>query len=211
MHLEQMKGTPTQCEIYCSKEDPDPFTIGSKPTQGKRTDLILLKEALDDPALSLKQVWDEHFPAMLKYDQAAKRYKLATTPPRDGTVAPEIHIHTGPSGCGKTRAMPTGDDVYWHPLTEKWWDGYTGQSTVIFDEFYGQLKYQFMLRVLDRYALTVETKGGTVQLTATKFYFNSNQPHTHCWQKAQSDYHLCLLSFYRRIEEFGTVVTYNAL
>ncbi len=209
LHLEQMKGTPTQCETYCSKEDPDPFTIGSKPQQGKRTDLILLKEALDDPLLSLPDVWNDHFPAMLKYDQAAKRYKLATTQPRDGSVAPSIIIHIGSSGCGKTRAMPTGANVYWHPCTDKWWDGYSGQDTVVFDEFYGQLKYQFMLRVLDRYALTVETKGGTVQLTATKFYFTSNQDWEHWWAKAQKENTICMLAFIRRIEEFGTVIKYN--
>lgn len=210
-HLEPMKGTPQQSEAYCSKEDPAPYSFGNIPEQGKRSDILALKESLESGATD-QDLWSEHFPVMIKHDQAVKRYRLVMTAARDPATAPKIYIHTGPSGCGKTRAMPpSGPDVYWHSCSDKWWDGYCGQSTVIFDEFYGQLPYQQMLRILDRHPMTVETKGGTVQLTATIFYFTSNKDWQHWWLAAQEREHhpLDIASFVRRIEEFGTVTIYE--
>ena len=202
-HLERMVGTPQQSEVYCSKEDSDPLVMGKCPQQGKRTDLADLKEALDQGA-SDKTLWQEHFPVMLKYDQACKRYRAAVTVPRNGSVAPTIVIHTGPTRCGKTRLCPKGDDVYWHNKT-KWWCGYDKQKIVVFDEFYGQIPFQNMLSILDRYECKVETKGGTVQLIATEFWFTSNSPYENWWLQAQADGKIIFAAFEARIAEFGTV------
>ncbi len=103
---------------------------------------------------------------------------------------------------------PPSNVVYWHNLT-KWWDGYSGQDAVVFDEFYGQLPYQFMLRVLDRYPLQVETKGGMAELTATNFYFTSNLAYDDWWFKAVQDGSVNIAAFIRRVQEFGSVVTYT--
>lgn len=59
-----------------------------------------------------------------------------------------------------------------------WWDGYSGQSTVIIDEFYCWLGLDFVLRLLDRYPFAVETKGGSVQFTSKRVVFTSNAPST---------------------------------
>lgn len=61
-----------------------------------------------------------------------------------------------------------GDDYYTHiPGSLKWWDGYCGQKVAIIDDFrrtdvseIGGLAY--LLRVLDRYDLSLEIKGGSV-------------------------------------------------
>lgn len=55
-----------------------------------------------------------------------------------------------------------------------WWDGYEGQHTVVIDEFYGWIKYDFFLRLTDRYPLQVETKGGVVQFVSRRIVFTSN-------------------------------------
>lgn len=202
-HLERMIGTPQQSEVYCSKEDSEPLVMGKCPAQGKRTDLIELKEAMDAGATD-KTLWEEHFTVMLKYDQAAKRYRAAVTAPRNGDVAPTIVIHTGPTGCGKTKLCPKGDDVYWHNKT-KWWCGYDKQKIVVFDEFYGQIQFQNMLSILDRYECKVETKGGTIQMVATEFWFTSNAPYENWWLEAQASGKITFSAFERRIQEFGTV------
>lgn len=210
VHLEGMKGSPMQSDVYCKKEDAEAFEYGDMPAQGKRTDILLLKDALEAGATDV-ELWADHFPVMIKSDQAVKRYRMAMTAPRDSNNVPTIVIHTGPSGCGKTRAMPkASDSVYWHALG-KWWDGYCGQSTVVFDEFYGQMPYQNMLRILDRHPMLVETKGGTCQLTATTFYFTSNKPWQSWWEEAQQrqPHPLNTDAFVRRVQEWGTVVTYD--
>ena len=47
----------------------------------------------------------------------------------------------------------------------KWWDGYCQEEHVVLDDFYGWIKFDEMLRLLDRYPLLVETKGGTTHFT----------------------------------------------
>lgn len=53
------------------------------------------------------------------------------------------------------------------PGSLKWWDGYEGQHYVILDDFRrSQLKevggFSYLLRLLDRYTLRLEVKGGSV-------------------------------------------------
>ena len=199
-----MRGTPSECKRYNSKEDEEPLELGEMPAQGCRTDLKDIKDAIDQGA-TMNQLWEDHFPTMVKYDQAIKRYKHATAVPRNSGVAPRIEIRIGPSGCGKTRACPPpSEEVYWHN-GGKWWDGYSGQTTVVFDEFYGQVPYNDMLRILDRHPLSVEMKGSMAQLQATKFIFTSNA-HPSDWWKKMQEKGQDLLAFQRRIEEFGEII-----
>ena len=53
----------------------------------------------------------------------------------------------------------------------EWWDGYTGQPQVIFDDFRpGVVKsFNTLLRILDRYPLRVPVKGSSIELSATVF------------------------------------------
>ena len=59
---------------------------------------------------------------------------------------------------------------------DKWWDGYHGEKTVIFDDFKGSSMrlHDFQL-IVDRYPVKVETKGSTVELSATRLVFTSNK------------------------------------
>lgn len=67
-----------------------------------------------------------------------------------------------------------------------WWDGYSGQHTVIIDEFYGQLRWSFVLQLLDRYPLRVETKGGCVPFVSRRIIITSNREPSQ-WYKSSID------------------------
>ena len=42
----------------------------------------------------------------------------------------------GPSGTGKSRwVAATWPDAFWKAPESKWWDGYSGQETVVLDDF----------------------------------------------------------------------------
>lgn len=81
-----------------------------------------------------------------------------------------------------------------------WWEGYVGQECVIIDEFYGWIQYDFLLRLLDRYPLRVEVKGGSVNMSATKFVFTSNKEWTQ-WYPGIDD----TSALKRRLDEFGKI------
>lgn len=149
----------------------------------------------------------ENFPAsFVRYHRGFQAVKTLSIKPRSGR--PTIEIYWGPSGTGKSRkAFDENPDAYVlaKPCSDGklWWDHYEGQTTVIIDEFYGWIKYDLLLRILDYHPLMIPIKGGYLNLAATKFVFTSNTP----WQEW---YHLDTMplrgqALKRRIEEFGTV------
>lgn len=109
------------------------------------------------------------------------RYKILKTQsePRLGLT---IYTLVGPTGCGKTRwAYENFPDAYFKPVGTKWWDGYTGQETVVLDEMDGTFfSYKQLLTILDVYPCKVETKGSYVTFQATTIIITSNH-HPRDW------------------------------
>ena len=58
----------------------------------------------------------------------------------------------GPTGCGKSRwAYETYPDAYTWADDKDWQDCYNGQETIIIDDFRGNIKFQNLLKMIDRY------------------------------------------------------------
>jgi hypothetical protein len=87
-------------------------------------------------------------------------------------------VYWGPTGTGKTHRswLEAGEEAYIKSSSNKWWDGYRGQTRVIIDEFDGQIGITHLLRWMDKYPCSVEVKGGTLPLMATDFWITSNKP-----------------------------------
>jgi len=87
-------------------------------------------------------------------------------------------VFWGPTGTGKTHKawQEAGEEAYIKSSSNKWWDGYMGQTKVIIDEFDGQIGITHLLRWMDKYPCSVEVKGGTLPLMATDFWVTSNKP-----------------------------------
>jgi len=144
--------------------------------QGKRNDLqatyALLREGANmdkimetDPNLQCILVAQQYF----KYKEPARDFK------------PVIHWKWGDPGTGKTKdAEEATKGVFYSPpptSVAKFWDGYDAHENVIIDDIDpGQIPYRQLLRLLDRYAYRVETKGGTRQLLAKTMYICTEQP-----------------------------------
>lgn len=82
----------------------------------------------------------------------------------------------GAPGTGKSLKAReiAGEDVYLK-AQNKWWDGYTGQSTVILDDLDEEFKSWHNLKIwTDRYPCFGEIKGGQVALSYEKFIVTSN-------------------------------------
>ncbi len=85
-------------------------------------------------------------------------------------------VYWGPTGTGKSRRAwdESGLDAYPKDPRTKWWCGYRGQGHVVIDEFTGCVDIVHLLRWLDRYPVSVETKGGSTALLASKYWITSN-------------------------------------
>jgi hypothetical protein len=179
------KGTPEQVRNYCSKQDPEPFILGSfeNPHKTERKDIddlviaaragkfydpvSLVDHALENGGVGTA-VRCNRF--LLKVANSARH--------RDGTFTTELIWIDGVSGSGKSHRAHTGfcdvcerGSVCTHTFTHtggdnfKWWDGYipSYHTTVVLDNVHASYRppYAWLLRWADKWAATVETKGDT--------------------------------------------------
>ncbi len=159
-----------------------PRTFGEKPQQGKRNDLIAVKEDLDSGA-TLADISQDHFGTFCRYRNSFRDYLLLNSVKR--SRMPRISVFWGPPGTGKSfRAFTIGESAgtmySLSPPSSRnstlWFDGYCNQEVLICDEFYGWIKYDFLLRLLDRYPFQVQCKGSSTNFNTDHIIFSSNKP-----------------------------------
>lgn len=117
-HFQVRRGTFDEAEDYDGKDSNlvfkagDPANVGR---QGKRSDLDAVVSDIKEGA-SLRELWESHTTAMIKYERGIKRAKQALQPVKEHKTFeldsfkfhPIIfdmeysHIIWGESGCGKT-------------------------------------------------------------------------------------------------------------
>lgn len=173
-HLEPRRGSVQEAAEYCKKEG-DFEEYGSAGGQGKRADLNAVKESIDEGA-DTATLWENHFGAMVRYEQSFKRYR-ALNRRRDPNVDVEILVLWGPTGTGKSRFPRLIDpELFSLPdITLTWFDGYDGQEVVLLDDFDGKdVSIGKFLRYFDRYDIQVPVKGGFTPFIPKRIWISSN-------------------------------------
>ncbi|QGM49342.1 replication-associated protein [Elk circovirus Banff/2019] len=176
-HIEKAKGTDLQNKEYCSKENTLLVEVGAPRYQGRRSDLsAAVSTALERG--SLVPVAELHPETFVRYHRGLSELLKVTGKSQSRDWKTAVHVIVGPPGSGKSRWAAEFADktaTYWKPSRNKWWDGYNGQEVVVLDDYYGWLPFDDLLRLCDRYPLTVETKGGTVPFLARSILITSNK------------------------------------
>lgn len=169
------------CFIYCAKVDGTSELIcqADNTRQGSRADISAAYEAAT-AGRSLREFLTESQPGF----QAIRVFQVAQyalTQPRP-IQAVQVYWRWGPTGTGKTRwAYETYPDLYNVP-SFKWWDGYTGQKTVLFDDIRGDFcPFHEWLKLLDMYPIQKETKGGWVHVQFTTAIITCPYPPEVLW------------------------------
>lgn len=205
-HWETAKGTAKHNRAYCTKEDSrvrGPWEFGEIVQQGQRegleTAIKMVKEGapLKDIALEQSVVWVHHHRGLM---DLRKQLGLEADRRVFGPEGPEVWCLWGPSGTGKSRWVNARwPDAFWKIPNEKWWDGYTGQETIILDDYKdGDMRLSDLQRLLDWYPLWVEVKGGTIPMLAKRYVFTCNT-HPSGWYR-KADPHRTI---WRRFQEFA--------
>lgn len=204
LHLERRKGDRDEARAYCMKEESrieGPWEFGDFKSngQGRRSDLKrCVDELLNGEELS---------GLLLKYPETYVRYHRGLKAARfelqlrNQSINRQVitTVHWGPTGTGKTYGVYEShpvSDIY--PLTlggsSVWFDGYNGQPVLLIDDFYGNrlqkgIPEEFLLRMLDRYPLSLQTKGGFTTAAWTRVYITSNI-HPKYWYPINYEGHL---------------------
>lgn len=171
-HVEIARGSFKQCRDYCKKDGF--FTeYGQPPAQGSRTDLkcasalIAGGQSVEDAVKHCPEVF-------VKYHKGLWALQALKIKPRHDP--PDVRWLWGPTGTGKTRAaFEAYPQAYFKDCRSLWWDGYTGQECVILDDFRPckDMPLAYMLRLLDRYPMQVQFKGGYVQFNSPIIYITA--------------------------------------
>lgn len=202
-HCEPRKGTQEQAINYCAKEN-DLVEIGERKHAGKRNDIVLVRDMLMSGSGMRDVVAHTTSFQALRYAEKALVY---LEPVRFWN--PIIHWYWGPTGYGKSHRAhaEAGDaDTWYAGATSQWFQGYDGHANIIIDNFTANFApCQIMLRLLDRYPMQVETKGGSRQLLARSWWITSvHSPEYYYATDTQCRELLRRLRQYGVVEEFTT-------
>ena len=174
--------------------------------QGERTDLVPIMNDIKEGKSELYIM--EKYPSIYqRYNKLVTKMLLMRMPHR--TQPPNITIRFGLSRTGKTMSfcdIPEEDKymVSMAPANQTtWFDGYSQQKYVIFDEFTpDSIPIQQMLKYLDRVGMLVPFKGGFTQFNSPNIIITTNYSPLDFYPKANPEN---LLAFYARIAETGKV------
>ena len=181
-HFEVIKGSVQQNIDYCSKEGQYK-QFGEAPKQGRRSDL----DAVVDMVESGKRVSDVSLECPLqfiKFHKGIERLIAMRVPPRDFKT--EVLWYWGPTGTGKSRTAfekaTSASSYYVKDPLNKWWDGYEQQEVVIIDDYRRDFStFAHLLRLFDRYPMTVEMKGSTTNFSSRTLIVTSPKSPRDTW------------------------------
>lgn len=215
-YIDVMKGTFQQAKEYCQKAETrieGPFEYGSPLEQGKRNDLETVKELLINEDASLDDIMIDFPKVYARYRNYCKdvysyvlkkKAKDRYTNVKHKTVI----VLWGKAGTGKTSSVYIQhglESVYSLNIGDGsggnsvWFDDYQGEPVLLIDDFYGQLRYSLLLRLLDIYPLRVQQKGSYTYINFDTIYITSNE-HPNCWYETVPNTD-ALFRRFTRIEE----------
>jgi len=178
IHWEPCRKSAEANITYCKKEGS--WTERGDPPKGRgfRSDIIQItdriREGLDDRAL-LEEFGDKW---IRNYRGIREARAVLNGTIRDWAM--DVRIYHGPPGTGKTKAVwdEFGLSEVYPKMVGKWWDGYSGQTCVLIDDFDPancfDVQFDFYLKLLDRYPLNIEWKGGSGPFRSKVIIFTSN-------------------------------------
>lgn len=189
-------GTNKEARNYCWKgqfeakgtEYPQPSSITHIfgrwcEGQGERTEMLDIKELIDEGAEPYDIVQQERFfKSYGRYHAFYDKYKCMADDRRLNIIRKPIDTYViyGDGGTGKTQSIyvkygcancfslqdPKGDN--------KNWNGYTNQKILIIDDFYSWIPFNEMLRILDNKPYRVRKLGSYAWAQWEKVYITSN-------------------------------------
>jgi len=190
-HIETCIAQALNNEVYCNKEKII-LEHGSRPSQGKRTDLIELKADLEEGKTTVDEITLMNPYAYHLYGRTLHRIEDILLRQRRRSFMTEGIWYFGRTGTGKSHAAclnSTPDSHYIVPIRDRgWWDGYTGQPIVVIQEFRGQLTYGELLEMVDRYPYSVPRRNHQpVPFLAKTVIITSPTPPAECFHNLAED------------------------
>lgn len=190
-HFEVMIASFDCNDAYCNKQN-EMEHIGTRPEQGRRTDIIGVKRRLDDGESFRSLMEDEAtFALCIRNERSLRAYAEQQRYKRlrkEGRKHPKVYIRIGPTRSGKTSYVYDKhgyDNVFLCPDNGcKWFDGYGGEPVILFDDVEnGKVPpVEVFKRITDGYpGFQAPIKGGHTYMRPEFIYFTSNHVVKEWW------------------------------
>jgi len=202
-HIEACRGSPEENIAYCSKQN-DFVEIGKRPRQGVRIDLEDMKDSIMSGEKSTEDICVEAPHSYHMYGRTLQKLEDIALRRKFRSWQTEGIWIWGPTGVGKSHEVFEGYDAlttYSYPNDGGWWDDYTGQETVLFNEFRGDIPYAKMLTLVDKWPEPVRRRCRCpAPFLAKKIYVTSSMPPEKVYHNvAAAD---SIVQLYRRFKVF---------
>lgn len=201
----EIANQPHKAWEYC-KKDGDYKEFGRRPKRkGQRTDLEQVQEDIRGGA-SLEEIQDNYFSTYAKYPKAIREYCSRYAPQRNWVT--DVQVLWGETGTGKTRfvhetCQKENCELYTH-TGESWFDGYRGQTDVLFDDYNGsEFKLSYLLKLLDRYNYQVPIKGNYVNWAPKRIWITSNKSPEEWYQNCHQEQRAALKRRFTKVTHFA--------
>lgn len=209
IHIEVSGGSEESNIAYCSKlasHIAGPWTLGETVKVGKRSDLKLALSVVKSGG-GVVDVFDSGV-ASYQAIRLSELYLKFCERPRLPSDPLEVRWYYGSTGSGKTRSAIEEFPKAWVSAGDlRWWDGYDAHKEIVIDDFRKRYcPFDYLLRILDRYPVRVETKGGSRQLRAEVIVITCPWAPDVLYNNRQSDSVGQLLRRIHVQRLFGTVV-----
>lgn len=211
-HIKVCDGTACQNRTYIfgpyTKDDkykPANDTAiewGEMPKQGERVDLAKVKNEIengkkvDEILMEDPYMYHQYGRTLSKIEDLMMRKKFRTEMTKGVW-------YWGKTGVGKSHKAFENyhpDTHYRHNLQCDWWDSYTQQETVIFNEFRGQIKFEEILDLCDKWPKTVKRRNREdMPFTSKLIIITSSMPPEEIYVRSLSSNDK-MEQFYRRFE-----------
>lgn len=160
-HIEKQRGTNKQAAEYCKKEGQWK-EFGTMPEQGKRNDLIELRDLIASGEKTAEDIAVENPQMYHVYGRTLEKIEDITLRLTERKEMTKGIWYYGPTGVGKSHSAfnhVQAGERYVHKFDHGWWDNYRQQPTVILNEFRGQLTFSDLLSLVDKWPYHVSRRG----------------------------------------------------
>ena len=143
--------------------NPDWAEFGRQPSQGARADLIALRDEMASGETNIEKLILDKPDMYHQYGRTLHAIDNQINVNKFRTEMTEAIWYHGPTGTGKShrafRGYHPSTHYIWCGQDKGWWDNYTGQDTVIMNDFRGEIPYNQLLQIIDKWPFQVCRRG----------------------------------------------------
>lgn len=178
----KVRGTPEQNRTYCGADDylcektqkskkanPDFKEFGKLPKQGERKDLKEITDSILEGTETVDSILVDDPMKYHQYGRTLEKVQTLALRKKHRSWMTQGYWYHGGTGVGKSHTAFNEFGEYSNTthyvgnlrqIRRGFWTGYTGQETVIINEFRGQIPFGELMDLVDKWPMTVDVKCG---------------------------------------------------